>query len=108
MIGMGLVFRIIVSAGVGKIMGAISILMNVEAVKGRNIGWCIEGQMEKFRVENDALVWGIIKPDDSGDVGVGRASVYQSVCVRRRIRHILTDGKGIRKLIHKNPKSYFV
>lgn len=106
--GMRLIIWIIVSACVGKTMGAISMLMNMEAIKGRNVGWSIEGQMEKFRIDNDTFIWGIIKLDDSGNVGVGRASVYQSVCVGRCIRHILTNGKWIRKFIHKNPKKCFI
>ena len=69
--GMRLVLGIIVPACVGKTMGAVSMLMNVEAIKGRNVGWCIEGQMEKFRIENDTFIGGIIKPDDSGNVRVG-------------------------------------
>ena len=48
MIGMRLVVGIVVSACACEIMGAISKLVNVKAVKGRNIGWCIEGQMEKI------------------------------------------------------------
>ena len=71
MIGMRLVIGIVVSTCVVKIMGAIAKLVNVKAVKGRNIGWCIEGQMEKFRIENDTFIGGIIKPDDSGNVRVG-------------------------------------
>ena len=42
MIGMGLFIGIVVSAGVGKIMRTVSKLMNVETIKGRNIGWRIE------------------------------------------------------------------
>lgn len=106
--GMRLVIWIIVSACVGKTVGAISMLMNVKAIKGRNVGWCIERQMEKFRIDNDTFIWGIIKLDDSRNVGVGWASVYQSVCVGRCIRHILTNGKWIRKFIHKNPKKCFI
>lgn len=106
--GMRLVLGIIVPACVGKTMGAVSMLMNVEAIKGRNVGWCIEGQMEKFRIDNDSFIWGVIKLDNSGNVGIGWASVYQSVCVGRCIRHILTNGKGIREFIHNNPKSYFI
>lgn len=105
--GMRLVIGIIVSACVGKTMGAIPMLMNVEAIKGRNVGWCIEGQMEEFRVENDSFIWGIIKFDNSGNVWVGWAPVYQSVRVGRCIHHILTNGEGIRKFIHRNPK-YFL
>ena len=71
MIGMRLVVGIVVSACACEIMGAISKLVNVKAVKGRNIGWCIEGQAEKFRIENDTFIGGIIKPDDSGNVRVG-------------------------------------
>ena len=70
MIGMRLIVGIVVSACACEIMGAISKLVNVKAVKGRNIGWCIEGQMEKFRIENDTFIGGIIKPDDSGNIGV--------------------------------------
>lgn len=71
MIGVWLVIGVVVSACFGKTVGAISKLVNVETVKGWNIGWGIKGQMEKLRVENDALVWGGIKLDDSGNVGVG-------------------------------------
>ena len=71
MIGMRLIVGIVVSTCACEIMGAISKLVNVKAVKGRNIGWCIEGQMEKFRIENDTFIGGIIKPDDSGNVRVG-------------------------------------
>ena len=102
MIGMRLVIRIVMFTCVSKIMGAISIHMNVEAIKGRNIIWCIERQMKKFRIENYTLIWGIIKSDDSGNFGVGLASIYQSVCVGRCIHHMSTNGKGIRKYIHKD------
>ena len=71
MIGMRLIVGIVVSACACEIMGAISKLVNVKAVKGRNIGWGIEGEMEKFRIENDSFIGGIIKPDDSGNVRVG-------------------------------------
>ena len=71
MIGMRLIVGIVVSACACEIMGAISKLVNVKAVKGRNIGWCIEGQMEKFRNKDNSLIGGIIKPDDSGNVRVG-------------------------------------
>ena len=71
MIGMRLIVGIVVFACACEIMGSISKLVNVKAVKGRNIGWCIEGQMEKFRIENDTFIGGIIKPDDSGNVRVG-------------------------------------
>ena len=43
MIGMRLIIGIVVSACVGKTMGTISVLMDVEAIKGWNVGWCIEG-----------------------------------------------------------------
>lgn len=36
--GMRLVIGIIVSACVGKTMGTIPMLMNVEGIKGRNVG----------------------------------------------------------------------
>ena len=71
MIGMRLVIGIVVSACACEIMGAISKLVNVKAVKGRNIGWCIEGQAEKFRNKDNSLIGGIIKPDDSGNIGIG-------------------------------------
>lgn len=81
MIGMRLVIWIEVSPCVGKIVGAISMFMNVESVKRRNIVWCIERQMKKFCIENYTFVRGVIKSDDSGNVRVGGASVYHSVCI---------------------------
>ena len=71
MIGVRLDFWIVVPACVGKIKGAISMLMNVEAIKGRNIVRCIEGQMKKLRIENYTFIWGFIKLNNSGNVGVG-------------------------------------
>lgn len=100
MIWMRLVIRIVMSTCVSKIMGAISIHMNVEAIEGRNIIWRIERQMKKFRIENYTFIWCIIKSDDSRNVGVGLASVYQSVCIGRCIHYMLTNGKRIRKYIH--------
>ena len=43
MIGMRLIIGIVVSVCVGKTVRAISLLMNVETIEGRNVGWCIEG-----------------------------------------------------------------
>ena len=71
MIGMRLIVGIVVSACACEIMGAISKLVNVQAVKGRNIGWCIEGQSEECRNKEDSLIWGIMKADNAGNVRVG-------------------------------------
>lgn len=108
MIGVRLVIGIVVCACVGKIVGAISKLMNMEAIKGWNIRWGIKWQMEELRIENDPFIWGIIKPDDSGNVRVGMASVYQSVCIWRCIHHISTNGNRIREFAHKKPQDCFM
>ena len=79
MIGMRLIIGIVVSACVGKTVRAISLLMNVETIEGRNIGWCIEGQMEKLCIENNSYIWGVVKLDDVGDFRVGGTSVNKSV-----------------------------
>lgn len=96
MIGMRLIIGIVVSACVGKTVRAISMLMNVETIEGRNIGWCIEGQMEELCIENDSFIWGVVELYDSGNFRVGGASVHQSVCIGRCIHHIPANGKRIR------------
>ena len=63
MIGVRLVIGVVVPAGICKIMGAISNIMNVKAVEGRNIERSIERQMEKFRIKNHSFVGRIIKFD---------------------------------------------
>ena len=96
MIGMRLIIGIVVSACVGKTVRAISLLMNVETIEGRNIGWRMEGQMEKLCIENNSFIWGVVKLDDSGNFRVGGTSVHQSVCIGRYIHHIPANGKRIR------------
>ena len=108
MIGMWLIVWIEMSVCVRKIIRAVTILVNVETIKRRNIGWCIERQMEKFCIENYTFIWSIIKSDDSGNVGVGYVSVYQGVCIGRCIHHISTNDKGIRKFIHKDSQKCFI
>lgn len=65
MIGMGLVLGIVVSAGIGKIIGTVSGFMNVKSVKRRDIFGCIEREMKEFCVDKKPVIGRVVKFDDT-------------------------------------------
>ena len=67
MLGVGSVLRVVVPAGMGEVIGAVTIFMDVHGVKIRRAGVGDIWQPEYFRLHYNPCVRGIIKFDKSAD-----------------------------------------
>lgn len=79
-LGMWNILRIIMLTGFGKVLRAISRLMNVHGIECRGARVGTVWQPEKFRLHESAAVWGIIKFYEAADVGIGVSAPHP--CLR--------------------------
>lgn len=107
MIGMGLVSGVVVPAGICKIIAAVSSLMNVKSIEGRDIFGGIERQMEKFSMKDDPMIGRVVKFDDTGYFRISLTAVDQGDRIWWDIHHFGTYSIRIGELIHFSPQDVF-